>query len=154
MATISSHVLDSVVGDHARGIRVACVRINADQSRQLIFDVLADNEGRISQNVDVELNENAASGTGSSSDASAGANAGTTDSTAGIRYELEFYSADYFAGMQLPADGGQIMDTVVVRISLPDPATRYHLPLMVSPHSYTVWWSGVAPNSDAQLKHS
>jgi len=124
MAIISSHILDSIAGDHARGIRVVCTRVSEDQSRLTVFDSVADNDGRISQNIDID---------GHSAD---------------TRYELEFYSADYFASMNLSVDGGQILDTVVVRISLPEPSIKYHLPLVLSPHSYTLWWSGVAPNPD------
>ena len=55
--------------------------------------------------------------------------------------ELVFHTAGYFTVGGLPDDPGQIMDTVLVRISLPDPDARYHVPVVLSPHSYTVWWS-------------
>ena len=36
----------------------------------------------------------------------------------------------------------RIMPEVVFRLRLPDPDARYHVPVIVSPHGYSVWWSG------------
>lgn len=116
MAIISSHVLDSVIGDHARGIAVECVRVS---DRTSLFSVFAGDDGRISENVDIHPN---------------------------TEVELLFNTARYFAGRNpLPADGGQILNAVVVRLQLPDANRKYHLPVVLSPHSYTLWWSGVDP---------
>ena len=115
MATVSSHVLDAVAGSHASGIRIACYRIAVDDTRSRLFDLAANEEGRISQVVD-------------------------TDDT-GDQYELLFYSGDYFgAGNTRTDNTAQIVDAVVVRISMPDPDGKYHIPIMLSPHSYSVWW--------------
>ena len=56
--------------------------------------------------------------------------------------ELVFHSADYFAAQTESAQKKQILNVVVVRITLPDPEMKYHIPLVLSPHSYTLWWSG------------
>ncbi len=118
MATISSHVLDSVIGTHAGGIRVECRYLAEEKSPQLVFDKIATDEGRISETIDCEpWGENP-------------------------EVELIFHSAAYYESMSLPDDGYQIMERIVVRISLPDPVGKYHLPIMLSPHSYSVWWSG------------
>ncbi len=118
MASISSHVLDSVIGTHASGIQVECFHYSKNKALQQVFDVVATAEGRIAEKI----------------------------STAGWgenpEIELVFHSADYYRGFALPDDGYQIMEKVVVRISLPDPDGSYHLPIMLSPHSYSVWWSG------------
>ncbi len=116
MAQISSHVLDSVIGTHASGIRVECYKKASDDTGQLIFDVVASAEGRISESVDT---------TGSDTE-----------------FELVFHAADYYRSVQLPDDGYQILTKVVLRITLPEPGDSYHLPIMLSPHSYSVWWSG------------
>lgn len=120
MATISSHILDSVSGDHARGIRVACYRLNKSGNNQQLFDVIANEEGRISEALGVAPGHQEA------------------------QYELVFYVADYFKTQipSLPARGQQIMPEVVIRIRMPSPEARYHIPLVLSPHSYTIWWSG------------
>lgn len=123
MATISSHVLDSVIGTHASGIRVECKRRSSDGSWRPVFNSVATVQGRISEDID------------------AAADRSDTE------YELIFHSADYYQSQSLPDDGYQIMKKIVVRITLPDPADNYHLPVMLSPHSYSVWWSG-KPKSD------
>jgi len=120
MATVSSHILDSVVGDHARGIRVQLFRLSESADKEPVFDTHADQDGRIAEEVNVDRSS---------------------------EYELVFHSAAYFARRAdycnpLPADGRQIIRVVVVRLTLPDAATKYHLPLVLSPHSYTIWWSG------------
>ncbi len=118
MAIISSHVLDSVNGISASGIRVELFQLSGDMLRTRLFETETDGEGRISETIDV----------------SAG--------SIGAICELVFHTEGYFTGAGLPEDPGQIMDSVVVRISLPDPDARYHIPVVLSPHSYTVWWSG------------
>jgi len=115
MATISSHVLDSVSGDHANGIKVQCYQVNSPTERTLLFDETASAEGRISEEVDV------------------------SDSST---VELVFQAAEYFAGIGAPDSGVQIMPEVVARLSLPDATAKYHIPIMLSPHSYSIWWSG------------
>ena len=116
MATVSSHVLDSVSGDHASGIAVQCYLINSLTDRALIFDVVAIAEGRIAEEVEVP------------------------DSSS---VELIFQSAEYFANNGTPDNGTQIMPQVVVRLSLTDATAKYHVPIMLSPHSYSIWWSNL-----------
>ena len=118
MATISSHVLDSVIGTHAAGIRVECYSRSSNDTSDLLFDVVASAEGRISENILTS----------------------STDTT--TEYELVFHSADYYQSASLPDDGYQILNKVVLRITLPESDANYHLPIMLSPHSYSVWWSG------------
>ena len=119
MATLSSHVLDSVSGDHASGIRVQCYQIKSSTDRTLLFDTIASAEGRIAEEVELSV---------------------VAADTPVV--ELVFHTADYFASIGLPDDGFQIMPQVVVRLALPDTMARYHVPLMLSPHSYSIWWSG------------
>lgn len=121
MATISSHVLDSVIGTHASGIRVKCYQRSKGGGSSLVFDVEASAQGRISENVEIKSTQECKD------------------------FELVFHSADYYQSMKLPEDGFQVLKTIVVRIELPDPEEQYHLPIMLSPHSYSVWWSGKPP---------
>ena len=51
-------------------------------------------------------------------------------------YELVFHSGDYL-GQKNP-----VMDSVVIRLNVRDFERRYHIPLLIAPHNYTVWWSG------------
>ncbi|HJM52016.1 MAG TPA: hydroxyisourate hydrolase [Alphaproteobacteria bacterium] len=54
------------------------------------------------------------------------------------QYELVFDTGGVFAA----SAARQIMDQVVIRLRLPDAEARYHIPVLLAPHSYTVWWSG------------
>lgn len=116
MAIISSHVLDSVIGDHAGGIRIGFYRSGGESGRAKLFDIIANEEGRIAETVEVE--------------------------NADGEYELVFHSAEYFAAQPAMPTSRQIVKTVVVRFEIPDPNGRVHIPVMLSPHSYSTWWSG------------
>ena len=112
MATISSHVLDSVIGDHARGIRIQCFQVGVETA---VFDIIANEQGRINTDLTLPIPQTA--------------------------YELIFHTAAYFATQPDLPVAGQIMNEVVVRFTVPDSDSRIHIPLVLSPHSYTIWWS-------------
>ena len=117
MATVSSHVLDSVSGLSAAGVRIECTRVAAGGAREQVFDVRTDGDGRIAEPVEI------------------------TSKQDDYRYELVFHSGDYLAGQPYAPRERQIMRTVVVHLCMPDPDSRYHIPVLSAPHSYTVWWS-------------
>jgi len=55
-------------------------------------------------------------------------------------YEILFYIGDYFRKLQhsnLPEP--PFLDTVVIRIGLADTQAHYHVPLLVSPWSYSTY---------------
>ena len=112
MATVSSHILDSVKGTHAAGIRCQLLQLAANGERQVVFDVLADHEGRISETLPIG------------------------DDDIGCEYELLLHAAEYFN-----ADTA-LVPVVVIRFIVHDAERRYHMPVMLSPHSYSTWWSG------------
>jgi 5-hydroxyisourate hydrolase len=116
MATVSSHILDSVNGKSAVGIRSQLFLCVSDTERQLVFDVTADQEGRIAEAVVID------------------------DANIGCEFELVFHGADYFRAQEL--DPGSMVKTVVLRFVMADDQQRYHMPVMLSPHSYSTWWSG------------
>ena len=118
MAVISSHVLDSVKGISAAGIRVELFQLQGDDPAQRLFETYSDSEGRISESIAVE------------------------DNPADAVYELVFHTGDYFPVAVIAEGFRHNMQSVVVRISMPDQDARYHIPVVLSPHSYTVWWSG------------
>lgn len=107
MATVSSHILDSITGKSAIGIRVQLIRRVSGPEAEVVFDTVSDKEGRIVEQIEAQDGE----------------------------YELIFYVADYFAVD--PA----IVKTAVIRFAMSDNQKRYHMPLILSPHSYSVWWS-------------
>ena len=115
MATVSSHILDSVHGTHAAGIRCQLFRLDKEEGRDLVFDVKADQEGRIQEEVEVE------------------------NATRDAEYELVFFSEAYFEMHSITT--GSAVETIVIRFTMNDAHKRYHLPVMLSPHSYSAWWS-------------
>ena len=117
MATISSHILDAVHGCSASRIRVSCYRRSEDQKYELVFKVKANEEGRIMEEIDFT-------------------------SSGGKHYELVFFSDEYFREkLGKSYAGRQIVPEVVIRLVLPDPEIRYHVPVIIGPHSNTFWWS-------------
>ena len=117
MATISSHALNSVDGSHAAGIAVALYKIGSSDAREVVFETATDEGGRISETVATE----------------------TVDSAA--QYELVLQSGDYFAARAPAAEEAPTVREVVIRFAMPDSEARYHIPMMLAPHSYSVWWS-------------
>ncbi|OED41742.1 hypothetical protein AB833_08960 [Chromatiales bacterium (ex Bugula neritina AB1)] len=123
MITISSHILDTVSGDHARGIRVQCLKLSKKQNNLIlsepVFDIIANQEGRILESVELD---------------------GSNDN-----YDLIFHSKSYFESHEAISSSTlktiQVMEVVTVRLSLTDKKPKYHVPIMLSPHSYSVWWS-------------
>ncbi len=115
MATISSHVLDSIIGDHAKQIRIELIQISADGGRTRLFNVIANDEGRIKE--EVLVNELDA------------------------KHELVFHSSEYFQNQPATPPSEQIMPEIVVRFLIPTPDSKIHIPLMLAPHQYSTWWS-------------
>ena len=115
MALITSHVLDSTNGTSAVGVKAQLFRIDSNHQRYKIFDIKTDDEGRISQAVENE------------------------HLSIDCEFELIFHTGSYFidgATSSLPS-----MRSVVLRFFMNDFDKRYHMPIMLSPHSYSVWSS-------------
>ncbi len=116
MAKVSSHILDSVGGGHAAGIRCQLFARDGKGASQLVFDILANAEGRIDETIALD------------------------DFDGGGEFELVLHGAEYFAARGI--DAGTTVSAVVIRFVMVDDARRYHMPVMLAPHSYSTWWSG------------
>ncbi len=116
MTIVSSHTLNSVNGTHAAGVVATLYKIGPNNARIQIFETRTDESGRFSEAVD------------------------TVDPQSG--YELVFATGDYFASQSLPPPDMKIVAEVVIRFEMPDPTARYHMPVMIAPNSYSVWWPG------------
>ena len=62
------------------------------------------------------------------------------------RVELVFSTAAYVSANMVQELAGQssaepVVDEVVVRLNCSEAGARYHVPLVLSPHSCTLWWS-------------
>jgi len=61
------------------------------------------------------------------------------DQTAAGEYELVFAVGDYFARQPVAATDPPFLDRVPVRFGIAHPAAHYHVPLLVSPWSYSTY---------------
>ena len=55
------------------------------------------------------------------------------------RYELRFAIGDYFARMKVADDPQPFLDVVPVRFGIAEPEGHLHVPLLVTPWSYTTY---------------
>ncbi len=118
MATLSTHTLNSMDGTHAGPITLNLYRIEEDGSRSSFLSGETDMGGRFA--ADFELAE--------------------SDLTA--EFELVLDTGAYFDSRGVRETNSQICRQTVIRFSMPDRDRRYHIPMMLAPNSYSVWWSG------------
>jgi len=109
MAKLTVHVLDTARGRPAAGVAVRLFRDN-----RLIQSAVTNEDGRLSE----PLLQGPALPAGS--------------------YRLEFAVGDYFAGLG-HADARKFLDVVPVAFNVHDAAADYHVPLLVSPWSYSTY---------------
>ena len=55
------------------------------------------------------------------------------------RYSLTFYVADYFRALGAALADPPFLEEVVVHFGVADPAQNHHVPLLVSPWSYSTY---------------
>ena len=114
MAIISSHTLNGMNGTHAGGVPVRLINITKTSE---IFSTSIDSHGRLEEKVDLSL----------------------TDAT--DKFELIFDTGVYWNSFGLSSSDNQIISEVVLRFSMPNKNARYHMPLILSPNSYSTWSS-------------
>jgi len=108
MTGISTHVLDTALGQPARGIRVVLERASLNGSWLPVGDGRTDTSGRIAQML------------------------GSAPLEEGV-YRLTFFAGDYFEGREC------FYSEITVQFVVRDPATHYHIPLLLSPYGYTTY---------------
>jgi len=121
MGRLSTHVLDTTKGKPGSGIAVAVFKVT-DEQRQLVKRVKTNNDGRC----DAPLLEGDALEVGV--------------------YELVFSVGPYFSAQQTGAtqtDAAQekirFLDDVVIRFGVPAADEHYHVPLLITPFSYSTY---------------
>ena len=115
MGHLSTHVLDTTAGRPAAGIAIALRRLAADGTGESVATAVTNADGR----TDGPLLEGEA------------LSAGT--------YELLFRVGAYFAGSGAGAAELPFLDIVPIRFGVADPAGRYHVPLLITPWSYSTY---------------
>jgi len=112
MARLSTHVLDTANGTPAKGVTVKLFSLQGD--RHLVASATTNGDGRTGHPL-------------------------LDDETflAG-HYELEFSMGDYFETTGAELSDPPFLDSVVIRFHLQD-GQNYHVPLLVSPWSYSTY---------------
>lgn len=115
MGRLSTHVLDTANGRPAVGMKIELFRVEAGGARTLVKSVVTNGDGR----TDAPLLIDAAFVVGT--------------------YELVFEVASYFRGKGSATADPPFLSTVPIRFGIADADGHYHVPLLVSPWSYSTY---------------
>jgi 5-hydroxyisourate hydrolase len=109
---LTTHVLDTAAGRPAAGLRLQLFRLDlSSDGRELLKEATTNADGR----TDAPLLD---------------------EPVAGV-YEISFEVGEYFAGEGVPDP--PFLGRVPVRFGIADPSSHYHVPLLVSPWSYSTY---------------
>ena len=111
---LTTHVLDTVHGEPAAGLRIELFVID-DGGRRVIREVVTNADGRL----EGPLLEGG-------------------DLYAGF-YELVFHVGDYFRTRSGRLPAPPFLEQVPVRFGVASPDEHYHVPLLVAPFGYTTY---------------
>ncbi len=114
MGRLTTHVLDTALGVPGAGINVSVFRVTGTE-RQLLHSVVTNQNGRC----DEPLLEGDAF-------------------VAGV-YELVFSLTEYFAATGQTLPNPPFVGDVVLRVGIAEGNQHYHVPLLVSPWSYSTY---------------
>jgi 5-hydroxyisourate hydrolase len=111
---LTTHVLDLVRGVPAAGMTIELAACEGE-SRRVAVRTTTNRDGRC----DKPLLEGAA--------------------LVGGQWQLDFHVGSYFAAQGLALPKPAFLDVVVVRFGIASPAENYHVPLLVTPWSYSTY---------------
>lgn len=114
MGKLSTHVLDTAHGRPAVGVAIALYAVTKD-SRSLLAQASTNADGRC----DAPLLAGEAMQAG--------------------RYELVFAAGDYFAAQGLALPDPPFVDRVTIAFGIADPNQNYHVPLVMTPWSWSTY---------------
>ncbi len=112
MGALTTHILDTALGCPAANVAVALYRV--DKDRQLLKQSTTNHDGRL----DSPVLEGEAFVPGT--------------------YELVFQIGAYFANSKIALSSPPFLDDVVLRFNIASDE-HYHVPLLVSPWSYSTY---------------
>ncbi len=115
MGRLSTHVLDTAHGRPACGLRIELVSLGDDGTPVRLLERVTNGDGR----TDAPLLAGDAFRPG--------------------RYELRFHVADYFRMRGVALPDPPFLDAVPIRFGLAEGDGHYHVPLLVSPWSYSTY---------------
>ncbi|MGV8919877.1 MAG: hydroxyisourate hydrolase [Pseudomonas sp.] len=114
MGRLTTHVLDSAHGCPGSSIKVELYRVEGEHL-QRVASAVTNSDGRC----DAPLLQG-------------------DDYRTGV-YQLQFHAGDYYRakGVELPAQA--FLDVVVLRFGIDAGQEHYHVPLLISPYSYSTY---------------
>lgn len=115
MARLSTHVLDTAHGAPAAGVRLTLHRLSCHGDDVLVAERITNQDGR----TDSPLLSGDLIPTG--------------------RYRITFHAGDYFRRRGVPLPDPPFVDVVQLHFGIADGAGHYHVPLLVSPWSYSTY---------------
>ncbi|MDN3711409.1 hydroxyisourate hydrolase [Paracoccus cavernae] len=110
---LTTHVLDTASGQPAQGMRIELYRLNGD-SRALIAETVTNSDGR----TDSHILPKESFQTG--------------------EYELVFHVGDYLDAQGNKGESPRFLNVVPLRFGMAA-EDHYHVPLLVSPYSYSTY---------------
>jgi 2-oxo-4-hydroxy-4-carboxy-5-ureidoimidazoline decarboxylase len=128
---LTCHILDTANGVPAKGMHVELYRLEEDMN--------ATNEGQEESRGHKNYQRTLMTSFRSNTDGRSGAPLLSGPEFAVGRYELSFYVGDYFASCGTGVAGTPFLDMVPVQFGIDDPTSHYHVPLLVSPWSYSTY---------------
>jgi 5-hydroxyisourate hydrolase len=111
---LTTHVLDTARGKPAAGVVIALYRVSGNSHRK-IAETVTNADGR----TDGPLLEGKALKEG--------------------QYELVFFAGDYLRASGQAGEGTLFLDQIPIRFGVPDASQHYHVPLLLTPFSYSTY---------------
>lgn len=115
MTGLTTHILDTANGCPAAQVKLMLYACPASGEKQLIKEAISNRDGRCDTPL-LTANE---------------MQLGT--------WELVFHTADYFRQMNTAQSEPPFLDVITLRFSIADITAHYHVPLLVSPWSYSTY---------------
>ena len=114
MALLTSHLLNGNDGTHASGVSVSLINVSNINNPKKIFSKVTDQGGRFS---------------------------GEFRAIAKDQYDLVVKIGEYFNRDNEKVSDICVISDIVIRFITNDPDGQYHIPIIISPNSYSCWWS-------------
>ncbi|MBX8489168.1 hydroxyisourate hydrolase [Pseudomonas lijiangensis] len=114
MGRLTTHVLDAAHGCPGSGIHVELYRVEGERL-ELVATAVTNSDGRC----DAPLLQG-------------------EDYRSGV-YQLQFQAGDYYRGRGVTLSEPAFLDVVVLRFGIDAAQEHYHVPLLVSPYSYSTY---------------
>ena len=111
---VTTHVLDAARGCPAAGMVIELYR-HVGGTRELLRSVTTNDDGR----TDAPVIPKGELGVGS--------------------YELVFHAGDYLETIDGGVEGPRFLDLIPIRFGIADAGQHYHVPLLLSPFSYSTY---------------